>query len=113
MHFKLDMIPPVSRVFAATVKAGLHPEILRQLIVASVFGAALQFVGGARRAVGILFATGLLINNPIYGVGLLVALSIRWPLERKYKSELEIYGGGFVAGDGIYGFVNALVRTFG
>lgn len=113
MHFKLDMIPPVSRVFAATVKAGLHPEILRQLIIASVFGAALQFVGGARRAVGILFATGLLINNPIYGVGLLVALLIRWPLERKYKSELEIYGGGFVAGDGIYGFVNALVRTFG
>ena len=113
MHFKLDMIPPVSRVFAATVKAGLHPEILRQLVVASIFGAALQFVGGAKRAIGILFATGLLINNPIYGIGLLVALLIRWPLEKKYKPELEIYGGGFVAGDGIYGFVNALIRTFG
>ena len=65
------------------------------------------------RALGILFATGLLINNPVYGVGLLVALLIRWPLERKFKSELEIYGGGFVAGDGIYGFINALVRSFG
>jgi uncharacterized oligopeptide transporter (OPT) family protein len=113
MHFKLDMVPPVSRVFAATVKAGVHPEIMRQLVIASVFGAALQFIGGAKRAVGILFATGLLINNPIYGIGLLIALLIRWPLEKKYKPELEIYGGGFVAGDGIYGFVNALIRTFG
>jgi len=43
MHFKLDMVPPVSKVFAATVKAGLNPEILRQLVVASIFGAVLQF----------------------------------------------------------------------
>lgn len=113
MHFKLDMIPPVSKVFAATIKAGLNPDILRQLFYAGLLGAALQFVGGAKKAIGILFATGLLINNPIYGVGLLVALLIRWPLEKKYKAELEIYGGGFVAGDGIYGFLNALVRSFG
>lgn len=112
MHFKLDMVPPVSRVFAATVKAGVQPEIMMQLVYASIFGAIIQFIGGAKRAMGILFATGLLINNPIYGFGLLVALLIRWPLERKYKPELEIYGGGFVAGDGIYGFVEALIRSF-
>lgn len=113
MHFKLDMVPPVSKVFAATIQAGLHPAILKQLSIAAVFGALLQFAGGAKKAIGILFATGLLINNPIYGVGLLVALLIRWPLEKKYKAELEIYGGGFVAGDGIYGFINALIRSFG
>ena len=112
MHFKLDMVPPVSKVFAATVKAGLNPEILRQLVIASVFGAALQFAGGAKKALGILFATGLLIRNPIYGAGLLVALLIRLPLEKNFKPELEIYGGGLVAGDGIYGFVNALIRSF-
>jgi uncharacterized oligopeptide transporter (OPT) family protein len=112
IHFKLDMVPPVSKVFAATIKAGLHPDILKQLFVASIFGALLQFVGGSKKALGILFATGLLIHNPIYGVGLLVALLIRWPLEKKYKEELEIYGGGFVAGDGIYGFFNALIRSF-
>jgi uncharacterized oligopeptide transporter (OPT) family protein len=112
MHFKLDMIPPVSKVFAATIKAGVQPEILRQLLLAGVFGAVLQFAGGAKRALGILFATGLLINNPIYGIGLLVALLIRWPLQKKYKSELEIWGGGLVAGDGLYGFVMALVRSF-
>ncbi len=112
MHFKLDMIPPVSKVFAATIQAGLHPAILKQLAIAAIFGGLLQFIGGAKKAIGILFATGLLINNPIYGVGLLVALLIRWPLEKKYKTELEICGGGFVAGDGIYGFVNALIRSF-
>jgi len=112
MHFKLDMVPPVSKVFAATVKAGLNPEILRQLVVASIFGAVLQFLGGAKKALGILFATGLLIRNPIYGAGLIIALLIRLPLEKKYKPELEIYGGGLVAGDGIYGFVNAVIRSF-
>nr|WP_315099751.1 OPT/YSL family transporter [uncultured Fretibacterium sp.] len=113
LHFRMNMIPPVSKVFAATIKAGLSEDILRQLLCAAFFGGLLQFLGGAGRALGILFATGLLINNPVYGVGLLVALLIRWPLERKFKSELEIYGGGFVAGDGIYGFINALVRSFG
>ncbi|MDR2174338.1 MAG: OPT/YSL family transporter [Synergistaceae bacterium] len=112
MHFKLDMVPPVSKVFAATIKAGLHPDILKQLSIAGIFGALLQFAGGAKKAIGILFATGLLINNPVYGIGLLAALLIRWPLEKKYKEELEIYGGGFVAGDGIYGFINALIRSF-
>ncbi len=112
MHFKLDMIPPVSKVFSATIQAGLHPDILKQLAIAAIFGGLLQFIGGAKKAIGILFATGLLINNPIYGVGLLAALLIRWPLEKKYKTELEICGGGFVAGDGIYGFVNALIRSF-
>jgi uncharacterized oligopeptide transporter (OPT) family protein len=112
IHFKLDMIPPVSKVFAATVQAGLHPSILNQLLAAGFFGALLQFVGGTKKALGILFATGLLINNPTYGVGLLVALLIRRPLEKKYSDELEIYGGGFVAGDGLYGFFNAIVRSF-
>ncbi|MDR2527996.1 MAG: OPT/YSL family transporter [Synergistaceae bacterium] len=112
MHFKLDMIPPVSKVFATTIQAGLQPSILNHLFIAAIFGALLQWAGGARKALGILFATGLLINNPIYGVGLLIALLIRWPLEKKYKNELELYGGGFVAGDGIYGFINALIRSF-
>ncbi len=113
LHFRLNMIPPVSKVFAATIQAGLNEDILRQLLYAALFGGLLQFLGGAKKALGILFATGLLINNPVYGVGLLAALLIRWPLERRFKAELEIYGGGFVAGDGIYGFLNALIRSFG
>jgi uncharacterized oligopeptide transporter (OPT) family protein len=112
MHFRLGLLPPVSKVFATTIKAGLQTDIIPQLAVAAVFGAILQFVGGAGKALGILFATGLLINNPTYGVGLLVALLVRWPLEKKYKDELDLYGGGFMAGDGIYGFINAIIRSF-
>jgi len=111
MHFRLDMIPPVSRVFATTIQAGIHPDILPQLMWGAVGGGLLQLLGGAKKALGILFATGLLINNPIYGIGLLVALLIRWPLEKKYKSELELYGGGFIAGDGLTGFFSALTRV--
>ncbi len=113
MHFRQNLIPPVSKVFAATIKAGSHPEILRQLLVWSVAGAALQFAGGAKKALGVLFATGLLINNPIYGIGLLVAVAIRLAFEKNHGELLELYGAGFIAGDGIYGFVNALGRSFG
>ena len=67
MHFKLDLLPPVSRVFAATVKAGTgEPGIVRQLLLWAIPGAILQAVGGSGRAMGILLATGLLIYNPIY-----------------------------------------------
>lgn len=113
MHFRQNLIPPVSKVFAATIKAGSHPEILRQLLVWSVAGAVLQFAGGAKKALGVLFATGLLINNPIYGIGLLVAVAIRLAFEKNHGELLELYGAGFIAGDGIYGFVNALGRSFG
>jgi len=113
MHFRQNLIPPVIKVFAATIKAGSHPEILRQLLVWSVAGAALQFAGGAKKALGVLFATGLLINNPVYGIGLLVAVAIRLAFEKNHGELLELYGAGFIAGDGIYGFVNALGRSFG
>lgn len=41
MHFKLDMIPPISRVFAATIKAGADPNILLQLVMWTIAGATL------------------------------------------------------------------------
>jgi uncharacterized oligopeptide transporter (OPT) family protein len=109
MHFRLDLLAPVSRVFAATVKAGAHPDILRQLLLWSVAGAVLQFLGGASRAVGILFATGLLIKNPIYGIGVLAAVIARmiWG-----KSWMEMREAGLIAGDGLYGFFSAVIRSF-
>lgn len=113
MHFQQNLIPPVSKVFAATIKAGSHPDILRELMIWSAAGAALQFAGGAKKALGVLFATGLLIKNPIYGIGLLAAVAIRLAFEKNHKELLELYGAGFIAGDGIYGFVNALGRSFG
>ena len=113
MHFKQDLIPPVSRVFAATIKAGSHPEILREMMMWAIPGAILQLIGGSKKALGILCATGLLIKNPIYGVGLVIALIIRKIYYEKHKDSMELYGAGFVAGDGIYGFFFAIGRSFG
>ena len=109
IHFKLDMLPPVSRVFAATVQAEANPAILRQLLIWSVVGAVIQFIGGSRRAIGILFATGLLIKNPIYGIGVLAAVVCRliWGTEW-----MEMREAGLIAGDGIYGFISAVARSF-
>jgi len=109
MHFKLDLLPPVSRVFATTIKAGADPKIIKDLIMWAIPGAVLQAIGGSGKAMGILFATGLLINNPIYGIGVLVAVVVRLIIGTE---PMEVREAGLIAGDGIYGFVSALLRTF-
>lgn len=110
MHFQLDMLPPVSRVFAATVTAGAgEPGIVQQLAVWAIPGAILQAIGGSGRAMGILFATGLLINNPVYGIGVLVAVAIRLVIGTE---PMEVREAGLIAGDGIYGFFSAIAKAF-
>ena len=109
MHFDLDLLPPVSRVFATTIGAGADPSIVRELVLWAIPGAILQAVGGSGKALGILFATGLLINNPIYGIGVLAAVVLRLIIGTE---PMEVREAGLIAGDGIYGFVTALIRTF-
>lgn len=113
MHFNLNLLPPVSRVFAATVQAGSDYAILREMLFWAVPGALLQILGGSKKALGILCATGLLIRNPIYGVGLVVALIIRALFIKNHEETMQLYGAGFVAGDGLFGFFNAIGRSFG
>lgn len=113
MHFNLNLLPPVSRVFAATVKAGSDFAILREMLFWAVPGAVIQFIGGPKKGLGILLATGLLIRNPIYGVGLVVALILRALFIKDHEEAMQLYGAGFVAGDGLFGFFNAIGRSFG
>ncbi|NPV69539.1 MAG: peptide transporter [Firmicutes bacterium] len=109
MHFKLDLLPPVSRVFATTIKAGADPKIISQLVMWAIPGAILQAIGGSSKALGILFATGLLIKNPIYGIGVLMAVVVRLIIGTE---PMEVREAGLIAGDGIYGFASALLKTF-
>ncbi len=51
--------------------------------------------------VGVLFATGLLINNPIYGIGVLAAVIVRLIFGTEF---MEIRDAGLIAGDGLYDF---------
>ncbi|WP_286680495.1 OPT/YSL family transporter [Tepidanaerobacter sp. EBM-49] len=109
MHFELNLLPPVSGVFATTIKAGAEPGIVRQLALWAIPGAILQGIGGSGRSMGILFATGLLINNPIYGIGVLIAVAVRLIIGTE---PMEIREAGLIAGDGLYGFFSALAKTF-
>src|SRR5690606_24266117 len=77
LYFGSDLMPPVSRVFATTVSAGADTGLMKTLLLWAIPGAILQFAFGASRMFGVLFATGLLINNPIYGIGVLGAVIVR------------------------------------
>lgn len=108
IYFQADLLPPVSRVFATTVNAGADVKLLTTLLIWAVPGLILQLLFGTSRMVGVLFATGLLINNPIYGIGVVLAVIVRLIFGTKF---MEIRDAGLIAGDGLYGFFNALIRA--
>jgi uncharacterized oligopeptide transporter (OPT) family protein len=108
MYFEADLLPPVSRVFATTVSAGADSTLVRTLLIWAVPGIIIQLVGGPSRMVGVLFATGLLINNPIYGIGVISAVIVRLIFGTKF---MEIRDAGLIAGDGLYGFFSAMFRA--
>ncbi|HSM60189.1 MAG TPA: OPT/YSL family transporter [Longimicrobiales bacterium] len=106
--FAADLLPPVDRVYAATIAAGASPELARSLLLWAVPGALVQAVGGASRQMGILLATGLLIVNPAAGWTAVVALTIRALLVRRWREAAEapmyVAAGGFIAGSALVGF---------
>ncbi|TZE82294.1 OPT/YSL family transporter [Calorimonas adulescens] len=115
-YFSQDLFPPVDRVFAATIQAGAQPGVLQNLLIWAVVGAVIQFIGGAERQIGILFATGLLILNPNAGFGVLVAIVVRVILQRKYgnkvQSPMYILAAGFIAGSTLYSFFTSTLNLF-
>ncbi|NLM03914.1 MAG: peptide transporter [Clostridiales bacterium] len=108
LYFEADLLPPVSRVFATTVAAGADTALIKTLLIWSVPGLLLQLIFGPSRMVGVLFATGLLINNPIYGIGVLASVIVRLIFGTEF---MEIRDAGLIAGDGLYGFFDALIRA--
>jgi uncharacterized oligopeptide transporter (OPT) family protein len=108
-YWKLGLVPPMSRVVEATIKLAVTGNLGSQLLVGAVLGAAAQTAGGARRALGILLATGLLLDNAIYGWALAVALFVRW---RVGTARMAVRAPGLIAGDGLAGFALAIARAF-
>ena len=108
IYFGSDLMPPVSRVFATTVSAGADIDLMRTLLIWAIPGAVLQLIFGSKKMVGVLFATGLLINNPIYGIGVLAAVVVRLIFGTEF---MEIRDAGLIAGDGLYGFFSALIKA--
>jgi len=112
-YFAQGRFPPVVRVYTATIEAGLEPSAAGRLVTWALAGAVLQLVGGARRQLGILFATGLLILNPGAGWAVLAGIAVRIWLERRHAlaagTPATIFAAGLVAGDAVWAFVGSFL----
>lgn len=102
------LFPPISKTFVTTIQAGGNPELIRQLLLWAIPGAVLQLAFGTKM-VGVLFATGLILNNPIYGIGVMCAVIARIIFGTEW---MDIRDAGLIAGDGIYGFIVSIFKAF-
>ncbi|QIK73807.1 OPT family oligopeptide transporter [Propioniciclava coleopterorum] len=99
-------VPPVSKVFADTITAGLtNPNAVTNLMLWAIPGAIIQLIGGSSRQMGIMLATGLLLTQPnacwlIFGA-LIIRLVIRHLKGAKAEEDLALVGAGLIAGDAI------------
>lgn len=113
-YFSQDLFPPVARVFISTIEAGSNPEVVKYLLMWMIPGAIIQWFGGPARQIGVLFATGLLINYPIAGWTALVAILIRVALIKMFGKEVQspmfVLAGGFIAGSALTSFGTATLK---
>lgn len=113
-YFAAGRVPPVARVYVATIGAGLAPGTAWSLILWAVPGGILQLAGGASRQLGVLLSTGLLIASPAAGWGVAAGLVTRLLWTRLFarpQAPLEVMAAGFVAGDALWSFGAAIVRV--
>ncbi|WP_257349819.1 OPT/YSL family transporter [Pseudalkalibacillus decolorationis] len=114
-YFMQDLVPPVDRVYAATIEAGVSTEVAKQLVLWAIPGALLQLIGGPKRQMGVLFSTGLLIFYPIAGWTVLAGILIRSIVLKVKGKEAEIpmsiLAAGFIAGDALYNFFNSIIKA--
>ena len=114
-YFAQGLVPPVDKVYAATIQAGATADVAWALAVWAIPAAIIQFLGGPSRQLGILLATGLLIPNPWAGWAVLVGIAIR-TLALRFKGpeasgSMEVLAAGFIGGDALYGFFDSVIRT--
>jgi uncharacterized oligopeptide transporter (OPT) family protein len=114
-YFSQNMIPPVDRVYAATIKAGIAGPAAISMMIWAIPGALLQLLGGQKRQLGVLFATGLLIAAPLAGWAVLLGIVLRqiWLAARGTdgRSVMEVFAGGVIAGDALFAFFNSITTN--
>ena len=103
--FAQGLVAPVDKVYVATIKAGASPDVAWSLVKWAIPGAIIQFLGGPKRQLGILLATGLLIPFPLAGWAVLIGIACRIVWERFARGEgMEVFGAGVIAGDALFAF---------
>jgi uncharacterized oligopeptide transporter (OPT) family protein len=115
VYFDRSLFPPIVQVYAKTIQAGVDPGLIGKLLLWAVPGAIIQAIGGPKRQMGILLATGTLIVNPIAGWTVLAGIVLRLAYRRwkgeEAETQMTITAAGFIAGDALWGFGNSLVKT--
>ncbi len=107
-YFANNLVAPINRAYASAIKAGSTIEVAKALTLWAIPGAVLQFLGGPKRQMGVLLATGLLLGGALAGFAVLVGIVLRllWtqyaPAER--RSDMEVFAGGVIAGDALFAF---------
>ncbi|GED52436.1 OPT family oligopeptide transporter [Brevibacillus borstelensis] len=113
-YFAQNLVPPVDKVYAATIEAGVSGDIARQLFLWAIPGAILQIVGGSKRQMGVLFATGLLLLNVPAGWAVLAGIVIRAVVlkvrGKQAETTMSILAAGFIAGDALYSFFSSVFK---
>jgi uncharacterized oligopeptide transporter (OPT) family protein len=116
MLFANHQTAPINAAYVAAIKAGISADAARNLALWAIPGALLQFAGGSRKQLGILFATGLLIPSPIAGwlvaVGIVVRLVAMRVLGNESSKHLQVFAGGVIAGDAIFTFFSSAIKSF-
>jgi uncharacterized oligopeptide transporter (OPT) family protein len=115
-YFAQDLVPPVARVYAATIQAGVAPGVASSLLLWALPGGLLQLAGGSTRQLGVLLSTGLLVANPVAGWGVAAGLAVRlgWARWRpEGTAPLDVVAAGFIAGDALWSFGDAVTRAPG
>lgn len=114
-YFEQDLVPPVDYVFATTIEAGADSSVAWAIVLWAIPGAILQFLGGPQRQMGILFATGLLLVNPIAGwtvlAGLLLRVIILKVKGEESQNAMYTTAAGFIAGDALYSFFTSIFKA--
>ena len=114
-YFAANLVAPVAKVYVTTIKAGATPGAAMQLLLWAIPGAVLQFAGGPKRQLGVLFATGMLILFPAAGWAVLVGVAARLIYGRirgeAAKGEMEVFAGGVIAGDALTGFYTGVAAN--
>jgi uncharacterized oligopeptide transporter (OPT) family protein len=114
-YFARNLVAPVDKVYVATIKAGASASVAWSLLIWAIPGAIIQFIGGPRRQLGVLFATGLLILFPLAGWAVLAGILCRLVWERVPGAGVEgmqVFGAGVIAGDALFSFFNSVWRNF-
>lgn len=113
-YFARNQVAPVDHVFVAAIKAGSSPAIAHTLLIWAIPGAILQFLGGSRRQLGVMFATGLLLTSPLAGWAILAGLVCRLVWTRfgppSSRPAMQVFAAGSIAGDALLSFGQAVVK---